>query len=135
MNTVHLIGRLTADPELRETSAGKSVAAMRVAIPRPKLEGEDRGADYVDVIAFATLGENCAKYLTKGRQIAVSGRLNHSEWEAQDTTRRQRLEIIARDIEFLGAPKSSESNGSGQQADAQPEPVAAGQSPGEDIPF
>lgn len=135
MNTVHLIGRLTADPELRETSAGKSVAAMRVAIPRPKLDGEDRGADYVDVIAFATLGENCAKYLTKGRQIAVSGRLNHSEWEAQDTTRRQRLEVIARDVQFLGAPKSAGSNGNAERPDTGPEPVADGQSAGEDIPF
>src|SRR5205823_4397108 len=73
MNSVQLIGRLTRDPELRSTSGGKSVGNLRLAVDR-----RDRDADpvYIDVVCWDGLAETCAQYLAKGRQVAVSGRLD-----------------------------------------------------------
>jgi single-strand DNA-binding protein len=99
---ISLIGNLTRDPELRTTPSGSSVSDLRLAINRPKKNGEDQGADYVDVVCWGTTAENCAKYLAKGRPIAVSGRLRHSEWES-DNGRRQKLEVVADQIDFLNA--------------------------------
>ena len=101
MNTVQLIGRLTRDPEAHEGN-GHQVARMRVAVP-----GRDRDAepDYVDVVAFDGLAATCLEYLKKGRQVGVSGRLNYSEWEAEDGSRRSRLQVIAREVEFLASAK------------------------------
>jgi len=84
MNTVQLIGRLTKEPEAREGN-GHQVAALRLAV-----NGRDRSAapDYVDVVAFDGLAKSCTDHLEKGRQVAVAGRLSHSEWEAEDGSRR-----------------------------------------------
>lgn len=101
MNSVHLIGRLTADPELQDRS-GTQVGRLRLAVQRPSTrDGESRGADYVDVTVFNTQAEVCRQYLSKGRRVAVEGRLQHSEWQAEDGTRRQKLEVVARNVEFL----------------------------------
>ena len=101
MNHVSLIGRLTRDPEAHEGN-GHQVARMRLAVP-----GRDREAepDYVDVVAFDGLAGTCLEYLEKGRQVGVSGRLNYSEWEADDGSRRSRLQVIAREVEFLASAK------------------------------
>ena len=102
MNSINLTGRLTQDPEGRSTQSGTAVCAMRLAVQRQKgREGEERGAVFVDVTAFAGLAEVCAKYLEKGRQVAVSGRLEHDEWQAGDGTKRQRHYVIAEAVEFL----------------------------------
>ena len=106
MNSVNLIGRLTATPQLRTSDSG-SVARLRVAVQRRRgKDGEDRGADFVDVTAFGTQAQTCAQYLTKGRRVAIVGRLHHSEWDAEDG-RRQRLEVIAENVDFLDSPRES----------------------------
>ncbi len=133
MNSVQLTGNLTQDPELRKTSSDTSVAQMRLAVSRPRKNGEDQGADYVDVTVFGPQAENCVKYLAKGRKVGVEGHLHHSEWQS-DNGRRQRLEVTAERVEFLSPPPRAEN---GSQA---PEPVAAGvvadgDGDGEDIPF
>jgi single-strand DNA-binding protein len=109
MNTVTLTGRLTADPELRATSNG-SVASLRIAIARPRKDGQDQGADYVDITVFGRQADTCSQYLAKGRKVAIEGRLHHSEWDS-DNGRRQKLEVIARNVEFLDARKTDD-NGS-----------------------
>ena len=119
MNHVSLIGNLTRDPELRTTPAGTSVSDLRLAINRPKKNGEDQGADYVDVTTFGPVADSCARYLTKGRQIAVDGRLRHSEWDS-DNGKRQRLEVVASQIDFLGSRTASD-----QPATAEEETAAA----------
>jgi len=125
MNSINLTGRLTADPELRNTGNGTQVANLRVAIQRPRKDGEDQGADYVDVTVFGRQAETCAQYLAKGRKVAVSGHLHHSEWES-DNGRRQKLEVTASNVEFLDGPRRED----------QPEPVAAtAGNDGEDIAF
>ncbi|MGI8412372.1 MAG: single-stranded DNA-binding protein [Solirubrobacteraceae bacterium] len=129
MNTVNLTARLTRDPELRSTKAGKSVAKMRLALARPKdSDGEDAGADYVDVTVFGRQAEVCAEYLTKGRRVGIEGRLSHSEWEAEDGSHRQHLEVIARHVEFLDGSRR-------EDGDPDPEPVAVGATAHDDIPF
>jgi single-strand DNA-binding protein len=116
MNAVQLIGRLTRDPELRERS-GTKVGALRLAVQRPRSQsGEDRGADFVDVTTFGRQAETCCRYLATGRRVGVQGHLHHSEWKAEDDSRRQKLEVIAERVEFLDAPKADAS---------EPEPVEA----------
>ncbi|MDQ6807547.1 MAG: single-stranded DNA-binding protein [Actinomycetota bacterium] len=114
MNSVNLIGYLTADPEARSTPGGTSVTKMRVAVQRPKgKDGEDRGADFVDITAWGRLAEVCGEYLAKGRRVGIVGRLTHSEWDTDDG-HRQKLEVTAENVDFLGAPRndSGEPNGS-----------------------
>ena len=101
MNSVNLIGRLTADPEARSTASDTQVTGMRLAIARRAKAGEDRGAVFTDITAWDTLGELCAEHLHKGRQVAISGRLELDEWTAGDGTKRQRHHVVAEGVEFL----------------------------------
>ena len=117
MNSVNLIGRLTADPELT-TRGEKQVGRLRIAIPRPKRDGKDQGAEFVDVTVFNRQAEVCAEYLGKGRRVAVQGRLQHSEWKAEDDSRRQKLEVIANQVDFLDSPRR-------EGAEAEAEEVTA----------
>jgi single-strand DNA-binding protein len=105
MNSVQLIGRLTRDPELRSTSGGKSVGNLRLAVDR-----RDRDVDpvYIDVVCWNGLAETCAQYLAKGRQVAVTGRLDYREWDADDGAKRSKHEIVAADVEFLARPRDDE---------------------------
>ena len=115
MNSINLIGRLTREPDSRKTPNGTDVVTMRVAIDRP---GD--GADYVNVTAFGKLAQSCQQYLGKGRQISVQGRLSHSEWKTESGERRERLEIIAAAVEFLGPRPAQETT-----AESQPEEVVS----------
>jgi single-strand DNA-binding protein len=115
MNSVNLIGRLTRDPDKRATPKGTDVSVLRLAVERP---GE--GADYVTVTAFGKLAQSCNQYLTKGRQVAIQGRLNHSEWKTDSGERRERLEVVAATVEFLGQRPTLES-----AAEPQEVPTAA----------
>ena len=107
MNSVQLVARLTAAPELQDRN-GTQVGRLRLAVQRPRKDGEDRGADFIDVTVFGRQAETCAQYLAKGRKVAVEGHLHHSEWQADDGSRRQKLEVIARNVEFLDSPKRDE---------------------------
>lgn len=129
MNSVNLIGNLTRDPEIRRTESGTSIANMRLAI-NGKRDGD---VTYIDVVAFDKQAEACAKYLTKGRKVAVSGRISYSEWEADDGTKRSKHEVIGR-VEFLPIAGAS-SNGSSQAPSAEPVPVGPGGAADEEIPF
>lgn len=116
MNSVHLIGRTTAAPVAGEHS-GTQVARLRLAVQRPRgKDGEDRGAEFVDVVTFGRQAEVCVQYLAKGRRVAVEGHLHHSEWQDADGARRQKLEVIAERVQFLDAPRHSEANGDGHAA-------------------
>ena len=119
MNRVTLIGNLTRDPELKGVgSENRSVCDMRIAVDRP---GRSEGVDYVDVTAFDKQAEACAEHLSKGRQVAVDGRLSYSQWEAEDGSKRSRLKVIG-NVQFLGGKPSE---GSSSEQPAEEEPVAA----------
>lgn len=101
MNKLTIIGNLTKDPELRSTNAGVSVCGFTVAVNRPKTPNNpDPGADFFNVNAWRQLGENCAKYLAKGRKVCVIGRISLRTWE-KDGKHGASLEVLADDIEFL----------------------------------
>lgn len=104
MNQVILIGRLTKDPELRETSNGKPVASFTLAVDK---FGE--GADFINCIVWNKQAENLAKYQKKGGQIGVSGRLQTRDYEDEKGNKRYVTEVVADSIEYLGA-KKEESN-------------------------
>lgn len=114
MNRIELTGRLTRDPDMRVTPSGVEVCQLRLAVPRRRRDGEDQGAVYVDVTAFDGQAIACGEYLQKGRRVAVSGRLEYSEWTTKDGHPRSRHEVIADEVEFLDRP---------EQLDEAPEPA------------
>jgi single-strand DNA-binding protein len=112
VNVVVVTGNLTRDPELRSTPGGTSVCKLRVAVNSRRKDGQtgewvDK-PNYFDVTVWGAQGENCANYLSKGRPVAVEGRLDWREWEAQDGSgKRQSVEIIANSVQFLGSRDGS----------------------------
>jgi single-strand DNA-binding protein len=115
LNRVVITGNLTRDPELRSLSSGTSVCKLRVAVnSRRKDASSGEWVDkpnYFDVTVWGAQGENCAQYLAKGRPVAVDGRLDWREWDAQDGTKRQSVEIIAENTRFVGGRDGSGSGG------------------------
>ena len=102
MNSVALIGRLTADPTSHAGEKHES-ATFRLAIPRP---GSD-GADFIDVVTFDKLASVCGEWLTKGREVAVVGKLRLSEWTTKDGERRSKVQVVAEAVQSLGSPKKA----------------------------
>ena len=115
MNTVTLIGRLTRDPELRNGGRTK-VCAMRLA----ESNGRPDSPVFIDVAAFGRQAETCQRYLTKGRQVAVSGRLRFREWEPEGGGKRSEHSIAADRVDFLSGNREESAESS-----EHPEPVAA----------
>jgi single-strand DNA-binding protein len=151
INRVVMTGNLTSDPELRSLPSGMSVCKLRLACNTRRKnnstgEWEDK-PNYFDVTVWGAQGENCARFLSKGRPVAIDGRLEWREWEAQDGSKRQAVDIIADSVQFLGSRDGAASgngfagNGSSERSDIpvddrdfQAAPVA-GQSGDDDIPF
>ncbi|HME04121.1 MAG TPA: single-stranded DNA-binding protein [Solirubrobacteraceae bacterium] len=151
INRVVMTGNLTADPELRSLPSGMSVCSLRIACNTRRKNGstgewEDK-PNYFNVTVWGAQGENAARFLAKGRPVAIDGRLEWREWEAQDGTKRQATDIIADSVQFLGSrdeasvgggsPVSGISKGSDipvDEGDFQPAPVAGGTGD-DDIPF
>jgi single-strand DNA-binding protein len=112
INVVVITGNLTRDPELRSTGGGTPVCELRVAVNSRRKNGqtgewEDK-PNYFDVTVWGAQGENCANYLSKGRPVAVEGRLDWREWEAKDGSgKRQAVSIIANSVQFLGSRDGS----------------------------
>ena len=128
INRVVMTGNLTADPELRSTPSGTPVCSLRIACnTRRKVEGEwvDK-PNYFDVTVWGGQGESAARYLSKGRPVAIDGRLEWREWEAQDGSKRQSVEIIADTVQFLGDGAGSGTPSGDEPASVEAlEPVAA----------
>ena len=106
INRVVLTGNLTRDPELRSTGSGMSVCSLRVACnTRRKDQSSGEWVDkpnYFDVTVWGAQGENCARFLSKGRPVAIDGRLEWREWQDQNGNTRQSIDIIADAVQFLG---------------------------------
>ena len=136
LNRVTLVGRLTRDPELRHTASGDPIAGMRLAVSsRAKTDDGSWGdaPNYFDVTVFGRQAETTTTYLAKGRRIGVDGRLSWREWQAQDGTKRQSVEVIANDVFFLDS-RPGEGGGAAPDLPARPAPAAAG-GPADDVPF
>jgi len=149
INRVTITGNLTSDPELRSTPSGTSVCKLRVAVNTRRKDGASGEwvdkPNYFDVTVWGAQGENCATYLSKGRPVAVDGRLEWREWEAQDGGKRQAVDIIAETVQFLGSRDGgNQGNGGAAASDVPASDVpadtsdfaeAAASGPSDDIPF
>jgi single-strand DNA-binding protein len=148
INRVVLTGNLTADPELRSLPSGMSVCKLRVACNTRRKgaggEWEDK-PNYFDVTVWGAQGENCARYLSKGRPVAIDGRLEWREWQDKEGGKRQSIDIIADSVQFLGGRDDAggSSNGFTPRSDVpantddfQPVSTGGGGGPADDdIPF
>lgn len=148
VNVVVITGNLTRDPELRSTPGGTSVCKLRVAVNSRRKDGQtgewiDK-PNYFDVTVWGAQGENCSNYLTKGRPVAIEGRLDWREWDAKEGGgKRQSVEIVANAVQFLGSRDGAgATNGNGGFSPASDVPADtsdfAGATAGggeDDIPF
>ena len=115
INRVVLTGNLTRDPELRSLQSGTSVCSLRLASnSRRKENGEwvDK-PNYFSVTVWGAQGENCARFLSKGRPVCIDGRLDWREWTAQDGSKRESVEIVAESVQFLGSRDDAGGGGNG----------------------
>jgi len=161
INRVVLTGNLTSDPDLRETPSGLKICKLRVACNTRRKDSSGQWVDkpnYFDVTVFGGQGENAARYLSKGRPVAIDGRLEWREWQDKDTGKnRQSIDIIADSVQFLGGRDDAEGQGGGGGSQNEdrgfqgrsdipvdtgdfgpptPAPVGGGSSTGDDdIPF
>jgi single-strand DNA-binding protein len=146
INRVVLTGNLTRDPELSTTpNTQTSVCKLRIACNTRRRDASGEWVDkpnFFDVTVWGAQGENCARYLQKGRPVAIDGRLEWREWEDKQGNKRQSVDIIADSVQFLGSRDGGENGGrftpqSDVPADtADFQPAQSGGSPGDDdIPF
>lgn len=119
MNTCVLIGRLTADPELRYTQSGVPVATFTLAVDRPKSKDREKETDFISIVAWQKTGELCAQYLAKGRQCAIEGRLQIRSYENRDKQKVKVAEIIANNVQFLDKGDTQAPSASRAAMDAQ----------------
>ena len=135
LNHITIMGRLTRDPELRQTGSGISVASFTLAVDRdfaPK-DGGDRECDFIDCVAWRNTGEFVSKYFTKGRMAVVSGRLQIRSWTDKDGNKRRTAEVVADNVYFGDSKKSSgadsnvPANSYGSAPNYNPGPVTPGQ--------
>lgn len=116
MNKVFLIGRLSRDPELRHTTTGTAVCQINVAITRPTAPGSEPGTDFINVVVWNRTAENVARYLSKGRQVAVEGRIQTRSYDNNEGKKTYVTEVVASNVEFLG---SAGDNSERQQSNVQ----------------
>ena len=122
MNKVFLVGRLTRDPELRYTASNLATVRTAIAVDRQfAREGEERGADFINIVAFGQRAETMKKYLTKGSQIAIDGRIQTGSYDGQDGKKVYTTDVIIDNFQFLDTKASrnldnSSSTGSNDNA-------------------
>ena len=146
INRVIITGNLTADPELRALPSGSSVCKLRVAVNTRRKDGstgewQDK-PNYFDVTVWGAQGENSARYLSKGRGVAIDGRLEWREWTTQEGQKRQAVEIVADSVQFLSSPDGGGGGGFSARSDVPVDtgdfaPVGGGNGTvaDDDIPF
>jgi single-strand DNA-binding protein len=142
INRVVLVGNLTRDPELKQLPSGTSVCSLRIAVNTRRKDETGQWADkpnYFSVSVYGNQAESCSQYLSKGRPVAIDGRLEWREWQAQDGAKRESVEVVADSVQFLGsrgdaagggdAPQFVPAGAAGENADF------AGSAADDDIPF
>jgi len=148
INRVIVTGNLTRDPELRALQSGMSVCSLRIACNTRRKDASGEWVDkpnYFDVTVWGAQGENCARYLSKGRPVAIDGRLEWREWTDRETgQRRQSVDIVADSVQFLGGRDDDTSSSGNGFAGPRPDDLGAADfrsapAPGgpvdDDIPF
>jgi len=135
LNKVILIGNLTADPELKYTASGTARARFRIAVNRQYKDSSGQlqeDTTFVPIITWGNQAENCANYLSKGRQVAVEGRLRIYSFENKEGERVYATEVVAQNVQFLGGiPQSNTEPGTVPPPIEQP----TDQTEDEEVPF
>ena len=124
MNIVILIGRLAKDPELSYTpNTQTAVCRFPLAVDRPRREGKDQGADFIRITVFGRQAENCDKYIAKGRQIALMGRIQTGSYKNKDGQTVYTTDVIADRVEFIGSKGDNRaSDGRNESEGVNPQP-------------
>jgi single-strand DNA-binding protein len=145
VNKVILVGNLGSDPELKNTSGGTSVCEFRVATNESWKGKDGQTQDRTEwhrIVVWGRLGENCGKYLSKGRPVYLEGRLQTRSWEDKEGNKRYTTEIVARDVQFLGSGAGGGAKGGGSDGPPAPSDDFGAASGGgfggasdDDIPF
>lgn len=119
LNRVILMGRLVADPELKTTATGLSVTSFRIAVERSYVKaGEERKADFFDIVCWRNSAEFVCHYFHKGSMIAIDGQLQSRTYQAKDGTNRYVTEVVANSVSFTGE-KQNQNNSTYQQPPVQ----------------
>lgn len=135
MNNVSLIGRLTKDPEVRYTSGQNQTAVARFTLAVADGYGENERTSFINIVVFGRSAENCEKYLAKGRQAGITGRIQTGSYEKDGRTV-YTFDVVASRVEFIGGSSSQKSESRPDPAEGEPvEPPTGFQSVDEDIPF
>ena len=114
LNIVALMGRLTRDPEMRKTPQGVSVATFTVAVDRSFVkQGEDRQADFIDIVCWRNTAEFVCKYFQKGSMIALNGSIQTRTYQDKNGNNRKAFEIVADNVHFAGEKKDGGAQGGG----------------------
>jgi single-strand DNA-binding protein len=116
VNVVTLIGNLATEVDLKDVSEDRQVASFLLAVDRP---GKDE-ADFVRISTWNKQAETCARYLTKGKRVAVDGRLRSSSWEDSDGNKRNSVEVVANRVQFLSPPPGKEDSAADIPFEAAP---------------
>jgi single-strand DNA-binding protein len=142
INRVVLVGNLTRDPELRHTQSGMAVCSLRLAVNTRRKDETGQWVDkpnYFDITVWGNQGERCAQYLSKGRPVAIDGRLEWREWETPEGNKRQAVDVVADSVQFLGSRGEGEGGGGGGYIPASAPATPGGEFPtsptDDDIPF
>ncbi len=138
LNRIILIGRLTRDPELRYVPSGQPVSSFTLAVDRPFVNQQgERGTDFIDIVAWRRLAEQVTQHLSKGRLVAVEGRLQIRSYETQDGQKRKVAEVVADGVRFLDRKTAPGAVGTGaaEPAAGTPEPETAETPEQDDVPF
>lgn len=131
MNKAIIIGNLTRDPELTQTTSGISVCRFALAVPRKFTNAEgERETDFLNIVVWRNLADICHKYLKKGSKAAVTGSIQTRSYDAQDGSKRYVTEIVAEDVEFVGAKTTG--NSEEKEEVSKLEPIS---DDGDDLPF
>lgn len=137
MNKAILMGRLTADPELRNTQKGKSVTSFTLAVNRRTKSDEQTQADFIDVVAWEKTAEFVSRYFVKGQQVSVVGRIQTRTYEDKNGNKRKAVEVVAEEVFFADSKRDRETSG-GYEAPAA-DPMMGGFAPlpdaSDDLPF
>jgi single-strand DNA-binding protein len=142
INRVVLVGNLTRDPEVRQTPSGTPVCSLRIAVNSRRRDESGQWTDkpnYFSISVFGNQAESCGQYLSKGRPVAIDGRLDWREWQTQDGQKREAVEIVAESVQFLGSRGDAEQGGGGANQFVPAGAASGGdadfQGADDDIPF
>lgn len=129
LNSVVLIGRMVADPELKYTPSGVAVTTFTIAVDRRfKSESGEKQTDFFDIVAWRQSAEFAANYLAKGRLVAVQGKLQQRSWVQQDGQKRSKVEVVAENLQGLDRPKEGgqrpPSEGGAEYMPSEPPPAS-----------